>query len=302
MLIISYNLSPTLKERMAKTEALRKKILLLPASPHTELILRWQTTLDHLSGWALLSNQPSTKNDIQSIILNTHSYSTTSFQTKVLNYKKALNYVYQEWPANPESVTVNTILDLAKILSVNYGSEKEIESLLTYLQAKDMDPIIQAAVSHLFFYPNRLCYLVSLLFLTKHGYDLRGWLNLEEYWNQDKDRYLKMVQEAAQSATITRWLEYYCQAMIDQMEKIASFLSSSPQTLHSIPRTFWRLTDRQKAIIDILGQPGSTITNKTVQSRFEVSHVTASRELSKLSSLGLIFPHGSGRSIYYTRV
>lgn len=303
MLIISYNLSVTLKERLSKIEALRKKILLVSVSPHTDIILRWQTMLGHLSGWAILSNQPLTRQHIQTMITSTHTHATSSLHAKVLGYKKALDHVAHEWTANPELVTLKTITALARILSVSHGSDKEIGSLITYLQAKDLNPIIQAAMAHLYFYPNRLCYLVSYLFLAKNGYDLHHWLNLEEYWSSNKEKYLKTLQETTKSATITQWLEYYSQAMIDQMEQVSTFLTAPPtSTIPSIPRSFWHLTDRQRTIIGILAEPGLTITNKDVQQRFKVSQVTASRELTKLSALGLIFPHASGRSTYYSKL
>ncbi len=45
-----------------------------------------------------------------------------------------------------------------------------------------------------------------------------------------------------------------------------------------------------------------TITNKKVQKLFKVSQITASRDLAKLASVGLLFTHGKGRSVYYTKV
>jgi len=35
---------------------------------------------------------------------------------------------------------------------------------------------------------------------------------------------------------------------------------------------------------------------------FKVSQITASRDLSKLGALGLLFIHGKGRSVYYTKI
>lgn len=104
------------------------------------------------------------------------------------------------------------------------------------------------------------------------------------------------------SATITQWLEYYGETMIHQLEKIVSFISAAPATIPSVPRAFWKLTDRQRIILEDLEEPGLMVTNKAVQAKFKVSQVTASRELNKLSTLGLIFPHASGRSTYYTKV
>jgi Fic family protein len=51
----------------------------------------------------------------------------------------------------------------------------------------------------------------------------------------------------------------------------------------------------------IVDRPGTRITNKMVQKHFKVSQITASRELAKLATLGLIISIGKGRSIYYTK-
>ena len=294
MLTVAYNLSITLKTRLSKVDTLRQKILLIPTSPQTETALRWQTTLFHLEGWASLSNQPMNKTYILDTINNPMAY-------KIVNYKNAINFVCEQWPANPTQVSFKTIDELARLLGVNHGSEKEICSLLNYLQTGQMHPLIQSATAHLYFYPSRLSYLTSLLFLTKYGYGMRGWLSLEDYWSANKQEYLLSIQQATSSANTTLWLEYFCQAVIYQMEKIIDFLNHPPQTSHNLPKSYWQLTDRLQEILSLMEKPDISISNKKIQSTFNVSQITASRDLAKLTSLGLLIPHGHGRSTYYTR-
>ncbi|MDO8488158.1 MAG: hypothetical protein Q7S31_02480 [bacterium] len=301
MLTVSYNLSATLKERLAKADALRKEILLTPASPVTESTLRWQATLAHLQGWASLSNQPLTADSINSIVNQFHSKTSSPLTAKVLHYRNSLNYVREFWPANPGLVTFATIKELATILGVNPGPEKEVQSLLDYLQTGQVHPIIQSATAHLYFYPSRLAYLVSLLFLTKHNYDLRGWLSLEDFWNKNKSDYLQVIQQSTHSANTTLWLEYFGQAMVNQISKIQSILNSRLSTPSVQPSTK-KLGNRQKEILSMLEKPEASISNVVVQNAFNVSQITASRDLAKLVSLGRLFVHGSGRSTYYTRV
>ena len=64
----------------------------------------------------------------------------------------------------------------------------------------------------------------------------------------------------------------------------------------------WKLTERQKKIMEKLENPNIQITNRDVQKMFTVSQITASRDLSKMVNLGILLPHGKGRSIFYTRV
>lgn len=298
MLTVSYNLSATLKDGLAHLDELRKKILVIPVSPATETKMRWQTTLSHLEGWAILSNQPLTSEHILNTINHPDSKNNSQLTTKVLNYRNAINYVRDFWPANPERVSFITIKHLANILSVNHGSEKEVGTLLTYLQAGQVHPLIQAATAHLYFYPSRLSYLASLLFLTKYGYGLRGWLSLEDFWGQNKQQYLQVVLQAQNLANTTLWLEYFCQAMIFQMEKIHTALTSSPTPSST---KYWKLTQLQKDILTLLEKPDISITNRLVQSVLDISQVTASRNLARLAYLGLILPNGGGRSTSYTK-
>ena len=299
MLTVSYNVSPPLKDGLAKVDDLHQKILTLPVSPVTEVRVRWQTTLAHLEGWASLSNQPITSTHILNMVDHPDSKNNSLITAKVLSYRNAVNYVREYWPANPDRVTFITIKHLATILGVNRGSETEVGTLLTYLQTGQVHPLIQSATAHLYFYPSRLSYLASLLFLTKHGYGLRGWLSLEDYWSRDKQQYLSVIQQASNLANTTLWLEYFCQAMITQMEKIYSTLTGvSPAPT---PVRAWNLTQLQQGIFSQFEKPDISITNKTVQSLFDVSQLTASRNLARLAYLGLILRHGGGRSTFYTK-
>ena len=67
------------------------------------------------------------------------------------------------------------------------------------------------------------------------------------------------------------------------------------------PTTLKRLTIRQKEILYLLEKPETPITNKQIQQVFKVSQITASRDLARLSIVGLLLPHGKGRATYYTK-
>ncbi len=298
MLTVSYNLSTTLKDGLANLDALRQKILVIPVSPATETRIRWQTTLKHLEGWANLSNQPLSSEHILNTVNHPDAKNSSSLTIKILNYRNAISYIRDYWPASGDLVTFTTIKQLATTLGVNHGSEKEVETLLNYLQTGQVHPLIQAATAHLYFYPSRLSYLVSLLFLTKYGFGLRGWLSLEDYWSQNKQEYLQVILQAQNLANTTLWLEYFCQAMIFQMEKIYHTLTSSPAPT---PIKHWNLTRLQKDILTLFEQPDISITNKILQISLNVSQLTASRNLARLTYLGLILPHGGGRATSYTK-
>lgn len=300
MFSVSYNLSSTLKATLVKVDNLYREILLLPVSPKIEAHLRWQTTLARLEGWANLSNQPVSQTAIRDILSRVHTRTTSPLVGKVLSYKNATNHVRELWSGNTAKVTFGTIKELASELGVHYGSQEGVDSLLNYLQTGQIHPVIQAAIIHFYFFPSRLAYLSAGLFLAKAGYDLRGWLSLEDYWNQNKAEYLQTVQKANTSANTTLWLEYFCTAVAAQMTTIKTALLSLIST--PAPTTLKRLTTRQKEILHLLEKPETPITNKQVQEFFKVSQITASRDLARLSILGLLLPHGKGRATHYTRI
>jgi hypothetical protein len=300
MIIFSYNLSPLLTSQLKNIDKLRSRILLTPVSPILLHELVWKSTFAHLSGWASLSNQPISSDTLQNILLGPGDNRTsTSFIKKAQDYRSALNHLWLDWTANPKAITAADLKRLADTLGVSFKHEEEVNSLLGYIQTGSVHPIIQSAITHLYFYPSRLSYLSSLLVLYKHGFSLNRLLSLEDYWSQNKQAYLSVIQSATKLGQITLWLEYYCQALITQMEVIAKTLST-PNPI-SKSSTHWQLSLRQKSILSLLDPPGSTITNRQVQSHFKVSQITASRDLAKLTSLNLLIPRGHGRSTTYTR-
>lgn len=299
MFSVSYNVSSTLKTTLVKIDSLYRDILLLPVSPKIETLFRWQATLARLEGWAYLSNQPMSETFIQEILSRVHTRSTSPLVDKILNYKNAANYVRELWSGNTARVTFSTIKGLAGELGVDYGSQEGIDSLLTYLQAGQIHPVVQAAITHLYFFPSRLAYLSAGLFLAKAGYDLRGWLSLEDFWNRNKAEYLQTVQKANTSTNTTLWLEFFCTAVEVQMTTLKTALHSLVSSPAST--SLKRLSTRQKEILYFLEKPETPISNKQVQQVFKVSQITASRDLARLSIMGLLLPHGKGRATYYTR-
>ena len=300
MFTATYNLSAQIKAKLDKIDRFYREIVLVPLSPKIESQLKWSATLAHIEGWATLANQPLSKNNIIDIFERLHAKHTSEQVTKVLRYKDALTYIREFWSANPTPVTFSSIKELANILGVQPGSQPEIESLLTYLQTGSMHPVIQAAIVQVSFYPSRLAHLTSLLFLARYGYDLRGYLALEDFWSLDKDNYLSAVQKAVKSENVTTWLEYFCEAVIVQMTKVQSAIGN---TVTLIDQGITKhITVRQKAILANLEKPGLSITNRQVQAMFNISQVTASRDLAGLAKAGFLVSHGLGRSTSYTKI
>lgn len=300
MINLSYNLSPTLKSFLAKIELLRQKILLTPLSPKTELRLRWEATLNRVY-WSLMSiGKPLNKARIIKLLANPPKTGSPSEEYQAIKYKKALDYIREHFLVSHEHITPKTILTLHSIAC--YGnfrsSQAQLKQLLDYLQGSPEQPVIQAGIAYIeiinispFTQENRqIACLLALVFLYKAGYDFRGLLVLEEYFHKDN---------TSITQNLTPFLESFASTMITQLEKVTYPNLSSEDYL---PSSFWQLNDRQKSILGFLENPDATITNKKVQNLFNISQITASRDLTKLANLGLLFLHGKGRSVFYTRV
>jgi hypothetical protein len=187
--------------------------------------------------------------------------------------------------------------------------KKDIVALLDFLQTGNEHPVIQAGIAqiNLIRFPalieNRGCLarLIPYLFLYKYGYNFRGLLVLDEYFRRDLATLKEVVSNVEKTNNLTLWLEYFTKGISSQLQKTLINLQSLKfQT--DLPTTFWRLNSRQKEIINLLDNPDLVITNKDIQKMFKISQITASRDLSKLTKLGLLFPYGKGRSTYYLKV
>lgn len=310
MLQISYNISSKLKDLLQKVEGQRRTILLTPLPRKTELRLRWKAIISRIY-WSLsLSENSLTKSEIV--------YSLTSFSKKkpgkaeshIIGYKKTLDYILHDWFVNTKPVTPETVQYIHQLSypGKHTGSELRLKELLDYIQTNPENPIIQAAIIQIellslspFTDGNEsTSKLLSYVFLYKNGYDFRGLLVLEKYCRESVVSFKENVETCLRSGNLTLWLEYFIYAISQQLTEVIQQLSSK-ESYTDLPFSFWELNDRQKEILSVLQQPEATITNRKVQQMFKISQITASRDLAKLASLGILFPQGKGRSVYYIR-
>ena len=322
MLNISYTFSPFLLRSYEKINNLRREIVLYPLSPKTELEFRFRATINrihyglHLAGTEVSSEQ--IKKILSSqvyLAMQTGKKNTenNSIERQVIRYKHAFDYLKQEWLVTPAPIDVETIITLHEIASEGKlkVSPKQISEVLNYLQATSDSPFIQAAIAKfLFTYMDPfsgenevISLLCSYLFLYKAGWDIRGMVVLEHALGKEPEQYKSQYHQAVQSLNVTGWIEYFVRVMTEQLEELhASMMASSAEGLVVQKDKSWELNDRQKAILNLLDDPTVMVTNRTIQKMFKVSQITASRDLAKLTTLGLLFAHGKGRSVRYTKV
>lgn len=313
MLSISYNLSPKLKNHLYNIEKLRRAIFLSPISPKTKLFLRWEATFDRICAYAFLAKNPLKRNEIALLLAENNPKKLTKNQEAIIKYKIVIDYIVQNWLGSTNPINSTDIIKIHQIISKGKISvpQEELEYLFDYLQAREENPIIQAAIAYIelmkmqpFTKENEIISLfTALLFLYKYGYDFRGFLSFEDEWVEHNNYYRENYNLAMDAPNLTLWLEYFAGCILNQLEKTTQKLSKGGgQTMKELPKEFWDLNDRQKAILAYLQKPQVSITNRLVQNRHKVSQITASRDLARLTKLGFLFSHGRGRSVYYTKI
>ena len=317
MPILAYNLSPKLKEHLQKIELLRRQILLTPVNPKVESRLKWEAGLQRVF-WSLsLTGNSLGKPEMIRLLSRLGIRKLGQEQKQVINYKRALDYISENWLVSNSQITFVTIKKLYDICFKGIGAQNlgsinsvknDFEKILEYLQAGDENPIIQAGIAEIEAIGlsprtdgnGSLARLIPYLFLYKYGYDFKGLLVLEEYLRRDVIALKTAITSVGKSNNLTVWLEYFALGVITQLEKALGDINKNRFTI-DLPASFWKLNERQKDILTFLDQPGIRISNKTVQKMYGVSQITASRDLAKLAKLGFVFQRGKGRSVYYTR-
>lgn len=310
MLNISYTISPRLSDHIFKIENLRRIILLTPVSQDAKLRIRWEATLNKIYSTLALSGNPLKRHEMAEL-LSQNKKNLKKEEKEVISYKIALNYILQNWLGSSNPIDYSVIISLSKIMGQPRLSapKEELIHLFEYLSAKQENPIIQGAIVFLelmkiqpFTINNQIISLLtSTLFLYKYGYDFRGFIAYEAEWLEDSNYFKENYKIAMNAPSLTLWIEYFALCILHQLEKLDQNLSKPNRIVKDFPKTLWQLNDRQKSILFSLDRPDTTITNMKIQKEYAVSQITASRDLGKLTNLGLLFSYGKGRSVYYTK-
>lgn len=306
MLTLSYTLFPTLKNELESIDKKRNKILCELLSPQKELKIRFETLAKKASSAMFLSGKSISPSEIEAIFNGNNKH----LQAKnVREFKNAYDYIYRNWYLSDDDIRGKDILELlSKFSEAKIKDRRQVEQMIEFITVNPEHGIIQAALA--FFLITqviqndnntiKIASNVSSIFLYKYGYDFRGMLDLDEYWANDLATLNKRIKDAVQVKNLSEFLEYYVWAVSLQADKAIEALRELSKI--SVVEKEYNLTKRQKNILTIFDKPNVKVTNRDVQKAFKVSQITASRDLAKLSTLGLIFPNGRGRSVFYTKI
>lgn len=302
----SYIVTPQAKKEIENITQIRNKILLQLIKPQDEIMIRWKALINRLINSARLRGKNFKHEEAEKVFLRGKK-PEGELEHELTDYYKDIVYIKYTWLLNNNVVTLSDIIKLKTIKLNSRKEEDEMLKVLKFVQINFDDPIVQAVLAFTFLntikgYSNIANHILILhIFLYKYGFDFRGLLDIEEYILNDKEHFQKLVEEAKKEKSLTKLLEYVIQAISIQSEK-AYYNLTTKQFKNVVPPVYFNLTDRQKQILYFFEKPEARITNRNVQSLFKVSQITASRDLAKLASLGLIIAFGKGRSTYYSKV
>lgn len=317
MITITYTITPAITAHLIAIDAYRRTILTTPVSPRNEQKLRWSAMIGHIAGSLTLAQTTLLKSHIIAM-LTYPSKRPTSAETLVTSCKNCIDWIRDEWSANPKLITLSTVETIATMILGNKTADvmfrhdqQTVKQILTYIQTQSDHPVLVAGIAHGMIagsstenVPQGLVSrLLGTLILTKYGYDCRGMFAVDHAWIEGKERFLRALTSIQTQQNLTAWLEYYTAITESVYESLAASITrlGSDVLTGDSPYATWRLHPREEHILHRLDAPTSKITNRDVQRAFHISQVTASRSLTHLLSLGLLYAHGKGRSVYYTK-
>lgn len=284
MFSLAYSIPLDLRARLTRLQTLRQTILGTPISWDQEHMLRWEAKRQSIAASLRLSGIQSTSNDA---------------------YQRAINLIEDQWTASTRTVDFPVVAMFARLTHTTLTQKHAIQKLLDYLDTQEEQPIIQAALALGFLSasilgpndPGLVARLLSRLFLAKHGFDLRGLAAVERQWEQVESSYRNALAGSTKRENMTEWILFYVESLEHEFARCLKSLESVRE-----PTRATRLTERQRAIVHLVDDPARSITNRAIQKHFRISQITASRELTLLTALGLLRPHGKGRSVSYTAI
>lgn len=307
---LSYTIASDLRESLRHIDDLRTKVLTTALSPGDEHAFRWEADVARIQGTLALANIKLSRKDIAKTLADRPKHASLL----VHGIKHAMDWLGDAWVASSKTVGPSALEELISFVAVGplssskrmiAPSSKPVRQLLEFLENQTEHPVVRAGIALGILSgtiappedPGVAARLLASLFLAKDGLGLRGMSSPEYQWAKESSSYHVALSTIAIEGNLNHWLLFFTQSVEANTANVATEIAI-PHRRAGIQ--LWNLNDRQRAILHLLDDPEVSITNKTVQNRFRVSQITASRDLAKLVTASLLIPHGKGRSVSYT--
>lgn len=190
----------------------------------------------------------------------------------------------------------------------------QIKDLLQFINTateQEIYPVLKSGVVHYEFvriHPfvdgnGRVGRALSTLILFKEGYDIRQFFSLEEYFDNDANRYYEALQSVAKKdGDLTEWLEYFTEGLAIELSKVkekVERISVDAKLKERLGGQPLHLSERQLRIIEYIQKTGY-LQNKAFSMLFPfVSEDTILNELKELLKAGIIKKQGVTKGAKY---
>lgn len=319
-----YKLTPKISELLSSIEASREVIESVSIPPEIEINIRRESTLKSSLFSARIEGNTLVFDDLSKIPLKDQK------RLEVSNILKALNWIYDK---KGNKIKTSDILNLHKIAMKsliayeNLGKFRRnmeavfnsagiaiymplpprlidsfIEELIKYANSsKEKFIPIRAVLAHYSFekiHPfldgsGRVGRLLIQLVLNANGYGMKGTLPLEEYLDNHRSEYYRMLEEPEKDAT--DYLEFMLTAISEAAEKAKKiFLEKQKFDPSDL------LLPRRKEILDLIKEHKIMNFNQIKRRFSKINERTLRYDLKKLQDQKLIRKLGTTKGVYYT--
>ena len=188
------------------------------------------------------------------------------------------------------------------------GLIKDLIEWINLGEAKELDPIIEAGISHYEFvriHPfvdgnGRTARVLATLILFLRGFDAKQFFCLDDYYDSDRQTYYRALQSVDQDTLdLTNWLEYFVEGVSISIEAVKERVTRlSSERLRKAEKGQIALTERQMRIVEFINSNGK-ITVGDIAKMFKISRQAALKEIGKLIKLEVVALKGEKRGAHY---
>lgn len=316
MRLFAYTQSPHIQTALESCSFLRTTILTTPLPPTVELRMRFDGDIDRIYWAAMMEHMAQTREHITKLCLTDDGRKQTHADDLLLSFRRMIALVAHQWLANPDPVSNRDIFKIHSAVahmdptapqSFPKSLMGELEKALPYIDQTSSDhPILAAGLAFLTFRTDTrfspwTARIISYLYLFRGGWDVRGMIVPDATLRTNLRAYETALEESLNRGNATPFLDLYTQAVRDNLAAIVTRMKEKTLA-NPLPPSTGVLTPRERDILLYLSNPDASITNTIVRKKYGVSQITASRDLSRLLSLGFVVARGKGRSVRYSRM
>src|SRR3990167_59642 len=295
----TYSITESIKNHLYQLDVLKKALTLMPPLPHIEENLRRKSLLKSSVYSARIEGNRLRMEDVENSAFGLRS--ETKEKMEIANILKAIHWLDTE--KTPRELSAILLKNLHRYIMSGLTEELEasVDRLINQVNlSKDSGPL-KSAYFHFVFekiHPfldgnGRVGRLVSAFILKQTGYDFRSLVSLEEYLENERERYYSFLNISSQD--ITPFVEFFVEGLLTQAEKAVGNLGKTESE-----RPEDTLLPRRREILEII-KDQKIVSFDSIKRRFyKVPSSSIHYDLRQLIKHGFIKKLGITRGSLYT--